>query len=135
MVLLSLNKLEMDFTTEKQVIMSKIISFQKPKKISYGKLAELINNTIHNLKLVDEFVKLFDKYVTNTLKYNKKINIHNNNFENTILNKKNTILLEYNKYCDKFIKLIDYFKLCSESIIQQINTSDFLKFFLTEKTI
>ena len=84
---------------------------------------------------MDEFVQLFNKYVDQTIRYNKRINIHNNNFENTILNKKNTILLEYNKYCDKFIKLIEYFKLCSESIIQQINTSDFLKFFLTEKTI
>ena len=77
----------------------------------------------------------FNKFVDQTLQYNQKTNIHNNNFENTLVNKKNTILLEYNKYCDKFIKLIDYFKKCSQSIIQQINTSEFLKFFLTEKTI
>ena len=69
------------------------------------------------------------------MKYNTRANIHNNNFENSILNKKKTILMEYQKYCDKFIKLIEYFRQCSASIMQQIDTSDFLKFFLTEKTI
>jgi hypothetical protein len=135
MVLFSLHKLEIDNVQAKNLIISRMIQYQKPQRINYGKLTEMINNTIHNLKLIDEFVKLFDKYVNNTLKYNNKANIHNNNFENTIVNKKKTILMEYHKYCDKFIKLIEYFRECSTSIMQQINTSDFLKFFLTEKTI
>ena len=81
-----------------------------------------------------QFVKLFDKYVQSTVKYNTKANIHNNNYEQTIISKKKTILLEYEKHCDRFIKLIDYFRNCSNSIMQQINSSEFLKFFLTEKT-
>ena len=135
MVLYSLHKLEIDNVTAKNLIISRMIQYQKPQKINYGKLTEMINNTIHNLKLIDEFVKLFEKYVQNTMKYNNRANIHNNNFENSILNKKKTILMEYQKYCDKFIKLIEYFRQCSASIMQQIDTSDFLKFFLTEKTI
>ena len=135
MVLYSLHKLEIDNVTAKNLIISRMIQYQKPQKINYGKLIEMINNTIHNLKLIDEFVKLFEKYVQNTMKYNNRANIHNNNFENSILNKKKTILMEYQKYCDKFIKLIEYFRQCSASIMQQIDTSDFLKFFLTEKTI
>jgi hypothetical protein len=135
MVLYSLHKLEIDNVTAKNLIISRMIQYQKPQKVNYGKLTEMINNTIHNLKLIDEFVKLFEKYVQNTMKYNTRANIHNNNFENSILNKKKTILMEYQKYCDKFIKLIEYFRQCSASIMQQIDTSDFLKFFLTEKTI
>lgn len=135
MVILSLHKLEIDDVNSKNLILGKMISFQKPTRINYGKVTEMINNTIHNLKLVEEFVQLFNKYVQNTVKYNKKANIHNNNYEQTILNKKKTVLVEYEKHCDRFIKLIDYFKKCSESIMQQINSSEFLKFFLTEKTI
>ena len=57
--------------------------FMKSFEFSYilYEIYYLLNNTIHNLKLIDEFVKLFDKYVNNTLKYNNKANIHNNNFE------------------------------------------------------
>ena len=47
--------------------------------------------------------------------------------------KKESIILEYTKYCDKFIKIIDYFKECSESVINQIETSQLLKFFLKLK--
>lgn len=134
MVIISLHKLEIDDISKKNLILGKMISFQKPSRVNYGKLVEMINNTIHNLKLVDEFVKLFEKYVQHTVKYNNKANIHNNNYEQTIVNKKKTILLEYEKHCDRFIKLIDYFRNCSNSIMQQINSSEFLKFFLTEKT-
>ena len=62
---------------------------------------------------------------------NKKDNIHNNNFELNAKYKEN-ILLEYNKYCDKFIKVIDYFRECSDSVIDQIETSKLLKFFLNK---
>lgn len=135
MVIISLHKLEIDDESSKNLILGKMILYQKPTKINYGKLVEMINNTIHNLKLVDEFIKLFEKYVQNTIKYNNKVNIHNNNYEQAIINKKKTILLEYEKHCDRFIKLIDYFRKCSESIMQQINSSEFLKLFITEKTI
>ena len=37
---------------------------------------------------------------------NKTLNLHCNTFEINIVNKKNTILLEYNKYMDKFNKLL-----------------------------
>ena len=134
MVIISLHKLEIDNIPQKNLILGKMISYQKPVRVNYGKLVEMINNTIHNLKLIDEFIKLFNKYVKNTINYNTKVNIHNNNYEQIIINKKKTILLEYEKYCDRFIKLIEYFKKCSESMMQQINSSEFLKFFLSEKT-
>ena len=46
-----------------------------------------------------------------------------------LVNKQNTILLEYNKYCNRGIKTINYFKDCMESIMSQINTSKLLEFF------
>lgn len=134
MVLISLNKLEIN-REAKQTIMNKIIHVKKYAKISYGNLNEIINSTINNLKLVDEFTALFNRFVDITLKKNKKQNIHNLNFETTITNKKDTILLEYSKYCKKFTKLIDYFKSCSQAIISQIDTSELLKFFLRDKSI
>jgi len=132
MILLSLNKIEIG---NKEHIFNKIIHVKKVKNINYGKLNETINSTINNLKLIDEFVILFNKYIENTISKNKKNNIHNNSYESTIKNKKETILLEYNKNYNKFITNIDYFKTCLESIIQQIDTSNLLKFFLNDKSI
>jgi hypothetical protein len=134
-ILISLNKLELNDDSAKSHIFNKIIHIKKTNTINYGKLNQIINSTINNLKLVDDFIILFNKYINKLNKKNTKDNIHNNNFEISIVNKKNTILLEYNRYYDKFTKIIDYFKLCSESVIHQINTSNLLKFFLTEKSI
>jgi hypothetical protein len=134
-ILVSLNKLELNDESAKNHIFNKIIHIKKTPTINYGKLNQIINSTINNLKLVDDFITLFNKYINRLNKKNTKDNIHNNNYEISILTKKNTILLEYNRYYEKFTKIIDYFKLCSESVIHQIDTSNLLKFFLTEKSI
>ena len=132
-ILISLNKIEIDNEAAKNNIFSKIIYTRKLTNISFGKLSEIINNIINNLKLVDAFIKLFDSFLIRLGKKNKKENIHNNTFELNAKYKKENILLEYNKYCDKFIKVIDYFKECSDSVIDQIETSKLLKFFLKFK--
>lgn len=82
---------------------------------------------------MDQFIKLFNTYLNSLSRRNNRDNIHNNNFELDAKYKKENILLEYNKYCDKFIKVIDYFKECSDSVIDQIETSKLLKFFLKYK--
>ena len=134
-ILISLNKLELKDKAAKKHIFNKIIRTKKTSSINYGKLNQIINSIINNLKLVDEFIKLFDKYITTINSTNKNNNLHNGNYELAILSKKHTILLEYNKYYDRFTKTISYFKKCSESVIQQIDTSDLLKFVLTYKSI
>jgi hypothetical protein len=132
-ILISLNKIEIDNESAKNNIFSKIIYTRKLTSVSFGKLSEIINNIINNLKLVDQFIKLFNTYLNSLSRRNNRDNIHNNNFELDAKYKKENILLEYNKYCDKFIKVIDYFKECSDSVIDQIETSKLLKFFLKYK--
>lgn len=132
-ILISLNSLEIDNNEEKKQIYNKIIHTKKTPNKSSGKLKETINNITNNLKVVDEFISLFNSYIEKLSKENKSKNIHNNNFEINIKFKKEGIVLEYNKYCNKFIKNIDYFKLCLDSIIDQIETSKILIFFLKLK--
>jgi hypothetical protein len=132
-ILISLNKLEIDNNYKKQTVYNKIIFTKRTNKISCGKLKELINSIFNNIKIVEEFIQLFDMYINKLEKDNKDKNIHNNNFELNINYKKEAIVLEYTKYCNKFIKSIDYFKECLESIIKQIEISPLLKFFLKLK--
>jgi hypothetical protein len=132
-ILYSLNKLEIDNTEKKKHIFNKIIYTKQITKTNSGKLKELIINIINNLKVVDEFIKLFNYYISNLKIDNNNKNLHSNNFELNIKYKKETIIVEYNKYCDKFIKIIDYFMDCSNSIIDQIETSKLLNFFLKLK--
>jgi len=134
MILLSLHKLEIGKCNQDNIF-NKIIHVKKIKNITYGKLNETINSTINNLKLLDEYIKVFDDYVNKTITKNTKHNIHNNTFESTIKTKKEMILLEYNKYYTNFNKIIEYFKECSESVINQIDTSKLLSFFLLDKSI
>lgn len=132
-ILISLNKLEIDNKVSKKTIFNKIIYTTQITDISSGKLKEIINNIINNLKVVDEFIKLFDTYITTLSENNKQKNIHNSSFELNIKYKKESIVVEYNKYCDKFIKTTQYFTECSDSVVNQIENSQLLNFFLKLK--
>ena len=135
MILISLNKLEIEKEYDKTNISNKIIHIKKTHNISYGKLNEIINSTINNLKLINEYVILFDCYINKTVSNNNIENIHNNTYEISIKNKKDTVILEYNKFYNQFLKIVSYFKECSECTIHQIDTSKLLNFFLKSKSI
>ena len=130
LILISLDKLEIEHINEKSNILNKMIHVKKVKQINYGKLTEIINSTITNLKLINDFNELFNSYIEKTQSKNKTLNLHCNTFEINIVNKKNTILLEYNKYMDKFNKLLVYFKECLTAVNDQIDNSKLLDFFL-----
>ena len=135
MILVSLNKLEIEKEYDKTNISNKIIHIKKTHNISYGKLNEIINSTINNLKLINEYVILFDSYINKTVSNNNIENVHNNTYEISIKNKKDNIILEYNKFYTQFLKIVSYFKECSECTIHQIDTSKLLNFFLKSKSI
>lgn len=134
-ILLSLNKLEIGNSEKKKIIFNKIIHTKKGTDTSktYGKLKEVFSNIINNLKAVDEYIQLFDKYINKLKIENTDKNLHSNNFEINIKHKKDIIVLEYNKYCEKFVKTINYFVEFSENVIDQIETSKLLNFFLNLK--
>jgi len=135
MILVSLNKLEIEKDEEKTNICNKIIHIKKTSIISYGKLNEIINSVINNLKLINDYIKLFDSYINKIVSNNKVQNVHNNTYEISIKNKKESIILEYNKFYNKFLKIVSYFKECSDCTIDQIDNSKLLKFFLKGKSI
>ena len=132
-ILISLNKLEIGNTEKKKDIFNKIIYTRKITKKTSGDLREIFTNIINNLKLVDEFIKLFNDYIKHLKAQNNDKNLHSNNFEININYKKDIITIEYNKYCDKFIKIIDYFQECSDNVVNQLENSNLLKFFLNLK--
>ena len=59
-----------------------MIKLNKSKDISYGRLNEIISSTINNLKLINEFIELFDDYISKTKNIYQKNNIHNSTFSN-----------------------------------------------------
>jgi hypothetical protein len=132
-ILISLNKLEIDNTEKKKKIYNKIVFTRKSIKKNSGDLNELFKNIINNLKVVDDYIKLFNYYINNLKSQNNDKNLHNTNFEINIKYKKDIITVEYNKHCDKFMKTINYFMTCSKCVIDQIETSKLLKFFLKLK--
>ena len=132
-ILISLNKLEIGNTDKKADIFNKIIYSRKITKKTSGELREIFTNIINNLKLVDEFIKLFNNYIEQLKSQNNDKNLHSNNFEININYKKDIITIEYNKYCDKFVKTINYFHECSDNIAKQLENSNLLKFFLNLK--
>jgi hypothetical protein len=132
-ILFSLNKLEIENDEKKKNIFNKIIYTRKITQKNFGKLKEIFTNIINNLKVVDEFIKLFKDYINKLKIQNNTKNLHSNNFEINIKYKKEIITIEYNKYCDKFVEIINYFMECSDNVVDQIESSKLLKFFLNIK--
>lgn len=133
LILISLNDIDIENELAKKNIMRKITKIKRYSKITTEKVIELINCAIKNLKLINDFLNLIEKYINEVLKQNKQKNIHTKNFKISIMNRKNHILLEYTKHCDQMTELIDYFLGCSNSIIKQLEKQELFKFFIEEK--
>ena len=97
---------------KRKVYLVKLFSIRNLQKTS-GNLKQLFNGIINNLKVVDEFIQPFNEYIKQIKSQNNDKNLHSDNFEININYKKDIITIEYNKYCDKFMKTIEYFMECS----------------------
>ena len=130
LILVSLEDIDIENEEKKRQILSKIVIIKKPKNFESNNLIILINSTIKNLKLISDFLNMIQNYINNVSDENNKNNLHCNNFEISILNRKNRILLEYNKHCEQMKELIEYFLGCSNSITSQLEKQEIFKFFI-----
>jgi hypothetical protein len=133
MVLVSMNDLDIGFDEEKKVVFKKILKFVKKKELNDVKIFEQINITINNLKLMGEFINIFEKYILNNEDQNNKNNIHSKNFKINLMVKKKHFELEFSKYSDQLTELINYFKDLCKSINEQRKNQEILNFLIVEK--
>ena len=128
MILGSIENIEIEHSQEKSFIMKKIVVFRKHHNLDSTKTMQLINSTINNFTLIKDFIDLFKKYIEETNEKNVKENIHCNNFKINLENKKDHLVLEYNKYCHQIKELVNYFFECTKSIDEQLKHQEILKF-------
>ena len=129
-ILISLEDIDIGFNEEKQNIIKKITKIKKRNKTNPDDIVQLLNATIKNLNLIYEFLKLIQRYIDKIINDSSKNNIHCNNFEISIQNKKNRILLEYNRYCEQLKESVNYFLECSNAIINQLKNQEIFNFFI-----
>ena len=134
LILISLENLDIGYLEEKNNIMKKILKVIYQKNIDSGKISELVNCIINNLKLSHEFIKLFEKFILILHNKNKKKNIHSNNLKIILMNKKNHLELETKKYSEQLVILINYFYDFSKSIDLQLDKQKLLHFFIHDKS-
>lgn len=133
MLLSSIETIKIDQEEEKNNILKKINSLKNYKsKMETSSILELINSTIHNLELIKEFVIIFEKYIKETTEKNMRENYHFNNFKTNLENKKDHIMLEYNKYYHKLNELIDYFVKYTCELDEQLKHQKILDFFVNK---
>ena len=127
-----MNDLDIGYEEEKKVVFKKILKFKKQKEINDIKLIEQINITLNNLKLIEEFINIFEKYILDNENQNKRNNIHSKNFKINLMIKKKHYDLEYSKYTEQLVELINYFKELCDSIEQQRNNQEILNFLVED---
>ena len=130
LILISLDNLDINKDSEKKAIMDKILRLKKMKKIDNGKISELINITLNNLRLTHNFIQLFDDFIIESENENIRKNFHTKNFRVNLMNKKRHIEAEYLKYCEQLVELVDYFFNFSERIDKQLDKQELLQFTL-----
>ena len=135
LILISLDDLDIGYADEKSNIMKKIINVSEQKNINSSKITELVNSIMNNLKLSNDFINLFQKFIIVSCNQNKKKNIHSKNLKINLMNKKNHLELEMNKYCQQLNILITYFFDFSKSIDLQLDKQKLLHFFIDNKNI
>ena len=90
----------------------------------------VIQIILNNLRLIKLFLELFEKFIVDTDKDNKRNNIHSKNFSVNLMSKKNHLELEYNKFCFQMTELVEYFYNFTECIDKQLKKQELLLFTL-----
>ena len=129
-ILTTMNTLDINLSDEKKKIFDKILKFKEQKNINSIKIIETVKIITNNLKLIKNFINLFDTYIVNNESMSTKNNIHINNFKINLISKKQHYELEYVKCLQQFNELVNYFNRLSQSIDKQQQNQDILKFFL-----
>ena len=135
LILISLENLDIGYIDAKNNIMNKIIKVVYQTDINSSKITELVMSIMNNLKLSFDFMSLFEKFILTSHNQNKKKNIHSKNFKINLMNKKNHLDLETNKYFEQLNILINYFYDFAKNIDLQLDKQQLLHFFITNKNI
>lgn len=130
LLLISLDNLDYGFLTEKNNNMQKIIKIKKDKNLNYNKLSEIIKTLNTNLYLVKNMLDLFEKFIIDSSKKNKKKNLHTKNLKINLMNNKNHINLEYIKYNEQLELLLDYFYNFCIKIDEQFKNPGILSLYM-----
>ena len=132
LLIISMRDLDIGHNEEKKNIIKKILKVKKKKfiQIDIGKLSELVQIILNNLRLIKLFLDLFEKFIIDTENDNKRNNIHSKNFKVNLMSKKNHLELEYNKFCFQMTELIDYFFNFTVCIEKQLTKQELLLFTL-----
>ena len=129
MLLGSIENIHIDRVEEKTAILKRVNSLKNyNSKIETSEILELVNSTLHNLDLIDGFVKVFDIFIKETIKQNRRDNLHCNNFKVTLENKQQHIILEYQKFNNKLEELVEYFLNCTTQVSDQLKHQKLLDF-------
>lgn len=134
-ILISMENLDINRKEEIKQIMGKIIKIKKKVNYNSSQIVELVNSTSHNIQLVSDFLKLFDDYIHELDTISKQKNLHCKTLNISLSNKKNHIVIEFNKYCDQLKETLNYFVGCSDAISFQIDNNKLLSFFISQENI
>lgn len=133
MLLGSIENIQIDNKEAKNSILKRVNSLKNyNSKIETSEVLELVNSTLFNLELIDAFVKVFDEFIKDTIKQNKRENLHCNNFKVTLENKQQHIILEHQKFTNKLEELVEYFLKCTEQLSEQLDHQKLLDFLVVK---
>ena len=130
MFISSIDNIEFDDNNGKKSIQKRLSTI---KHISHDSLNikglfNLINSINNNLDLIKNVIDNFDKFIRNVGRTIKDNNFHCKTFSTNLNNQKSHIVVEYNKYCDQLVQILEYYNNLSKNISIQLDNQKIVEF-------
>ena len=130
MFISSIDNIEFDDNNGKKSIQKRLSTI---KHISHDSLNikglfNLINSINNNLDLIKSVIDNFNKFIKNVGKTIKDNNFHCKTFSTNLNNQKSHIVVEYNKYCDQLVQILEYYNNLSKNISIQLDNQKIVEF-------
>lgn len=98
-------------------------------------LFTLMNSINNNLSLIKNNIDEFEKYIDDTNKTIQDNNFHCKMFETNLLNQRQHIIIEYNKFSNQLTKILEYYNNFSKYISEQLNNQKIIEFCVSKKSL
>ena len=98
-------------------------------------LFTLMTSINNNLSLIKNNLDEFEKYIDDTNKTIQDNNFHCKMFETNLLNQRQHIIIEYNKFSNQLTKILEYYNNFSKYISEQLNNQKIIEFCVSKKNL
>tara|TARA_A100001388_G_C28739970_1_gene486287 strand:- start:317 stop:1030 length:714 start_codon:yes stop_codon:yes gene_type:complete len=126
----SIDTIEFEDNKDKKVQKIANIKNITYENLNIKNLSNLVNSVNNNLCIIKNNIDNFEKYIDETNKTITDNNFHCKMFKTNLMNQRQHIIIEYNKFVNQLNKIVEYYLDFSKHISDQLSSQKIIDFCL-----